>query len=697
MTTYLYGGKLIRVLMRRIKIFKSLSLIIGGLMLSALYVPQGISQNPVDNIQGTPAGWSDDINLSRSSLEDRWPSIAINNDTVHIIWRSNVTDILYRNSINGGATWSSTNTLFQSIAASYYPDIAVSGLHVHTVWSNYESTWPEISYCNSTNGGFTWNPISRLVTPTGYDVAGPRIYVNNSNIHIIWGDFRDGADGEIYYRRSLDGGTTFDDGQGVNQDRRITSSPAPTGNGRLAGSGSNISVLWSDERNGNWDIYWMISKDNGYTWEDGLGNLNVGRRISNDASDSFAAGVAVDGSNIHIIWVDELWPGPEYRIYYRSSIDNGITWNPITLLTGPSPLMASPDIAVKGNKIQVAWDDARDDGSTMDIYYKNSTGGGTSWDPDMRLTYSEGFHSYHPRLDLNNATVHIVWWDLRDGNREIYYKRSPDFPDISPPTHSNEMPPPDSYKDPPGTNISVRVTDPSGVNASSIKLYVNGSLVSSSLTPIADGYNISYASPGLHSGEIVCRIVANDTLNNHLDYNWSFTVLDSYKIPVFVGWNLISTPLVIPNSNLPGALLDRDGDTLWDRAMSYNASDTTDHWKQFNGNWPASMNDLNNLNNRMGWWLNVTNVGDGFLNVTGLLPTTTQISLRAGWNLVGYPTLSTSMTVGNAFWGTGADIVEVFDQSAIYRTKVVGPSYVMKPGEAYWVHCAADSIWTINW
>ena len=55
------------------------------------------------------------------------------------------------------------------------------------------------------------------------------------------------------------------------------------------------------------------------------------------------------------------------------------------------------------------------------------------------------------------------------------------------------------------------------------------------------------------------------------------------------------------------------------------------------------------------------------------------------------------MTVANAFWGTGADIVEVFDSSAAYRTKVVGPGYVMKPGEGYWVHVPADSVGTVNW
>ena len=131
--------------------------------------------------------------------------------------------------------------------------------------------------------------------------------------------------------------------------------------------------------------------------------------------------------------------------------------------------------------------------------------------------------------------------------------------------------------------------------------------------------------------------------------------------------------------------------------MSYNTSDTNDHWKQYYIAWSSSLNDLNNVNNWIGLWLNVTNLGDGFLNVTGLLPTSTQIILRAGWNLVSYPTLSANKTVATAFWGTGVNRVEAFDQSATYRTKAVGPTYIMRPGEGYWVHAPADTIWSINW
>jgi hypothetical protein len=99
----------------------------------------------------------------------------------------------------------------------------------------------------------------------------------------------------------------------------------------------------------------------------------------------------------------------------------------------------------------------------------------------------------------------------------------------------------------------------------------------------------------------------------------------------------------------------------------------------------------------MGVWINITTVGDGFILVTGSVPSSISIPLHAGWNMVGYPSLCRNMTVADAFWGTGATIVEVFDPNATYRTKSVSSSYVMKPGEGYWVYVPADTVWTVNW
>ena len=172
---------------------------------------------------------------------------------------------------------------------------------------------------------------------------------------------------------------------------------------------------------------------------------------------------------------------------------------------------------------------------------------------------------------------------------------------------------------------------------------------------------------------------------------------NSCKISVVLGWNLISIPLRLGNQNLPSALNDNNGDTQWDRILWYNSKATVDKWKQFNKNWNSVLNDLRTVNNTMGLWVNITIVGDGYLNISGYNPTSMTITLKAGWNLVGYPSLCTNMTVSDAFLGTSVDIVEVFDSYRVYKTRVMEPSEVMKPGNGYWVHSTVDCVWAVNW
>jgi outer membrane protein assembly factor BamB len=181
---------------------------------------------------------------------------------------------------------------------------------------------------------------------------------------------------------------------------------------------------------------------------------------------------------------------------------------------------------------------------------------------------------------------------------------------------------------------------------------------------------------------------------------WDVTLGASSKGPGAIGWFFVSVPLNV-SGNLTTVFDDSiwgDGGTIWDYAMWYDSTDSVKPWKTYSKYRPESLNDQFDYSNLMGVWIHITsNAKDGFLTAgEGDNSTSTTIPLYAGWNMVGYPSLSAE-TVANALWGTGADRVEVFDSSDPYRTKEVGSTYIMKPGEAYWVHVPADATWVVNW
>jgi hypothetical protein len=158
-------------------------------------------------------------------------------------------------------------------------------------------------------------------------------------------------------------------------------------------------------------------------------------------------------------------------------------------------------------------------------------------------------------------------------------------------------------------------------------------------------------------------------------------------------WNLISLPHIQLNTTLQAVLSSIDG--KWDYMQFYDATDPTIPWESYSVYRPDSVNDLYELNHTIGFWLHTSE--RCVLTSDGPLAGSTNIPLYAGWNLVGYPTLTEGKTVSEALFGTGADRIEVCDLMAPYRISEVGASYVMSPGEGYWIHVPADTVWTVDW
>ncbi|MBK8549512.1 MAG: hypothetical protein IPL53_00075 [Ignavibacteria bacterium] len=77
-------------------------------------------------------------------------------------------------------------------------------------------------------------------------------------------------------------------------------------------------------------------------------------------------------------------------------------------------------IAANGDTILVFFSDNRD--GNDEIYYKRSFDGGDSWSSDSRLTNASSL-SWCPSAGISGAVVHVVWYDDREGNSEIYYNR----------------------------------------------------------------------------------------------------------------------------------------------------------------------------------------------------------------------------------------------------------------------------------
>ncbi len=160
----------------------------------------------------------------------------------------------------------------------------------------------------------------------------------------------------------------------------------------------------------------------------------------------------------------------------------------------------------------------------------------------------------------------------------------------------------------------------------------------------------------------------------------------SHGIYLERGWNLISVPLEPFDNNITEALRSIDG--KYDMIRFYEPNKTVDPWKTYYSFKPSPFSDLSTVDRRMGFWIHVLNTT--FLEVEGTHYRSTNISLNAGWNLIGYPSLK-DQKVRDVFAGLPLLQIETYANGSVpYLLERLDADRFMTPGRGYWVEVSAD-------
>ncbi len=367
--------------------------------------------------QFTQAQWEPDVRLTDdpgSSLTSGCTSlhtIAVSGDSVHIVWyddRSGEMEIYYKRSIDSRLTWGEDVRLMNRDSVSVNPSIAVAGSVVHVAWTDYlgSSVTGEIYYKRSMDGGNTWSEDAQLSDNPGYYTWAPCMAVSGSTIHLVYYTYLTGS-GEVFYLRSTNSGLTWEPVVQLTDDPAFSNWPS------ICAIGPVLHVTWHDYRDGNAEIYYKRSTDTGVTW-------GPDTRLTIDPSYSAYSCIGASESAVHVVWEEPRDGNSE--IYYKRSTDGGVSWGADFRLTNNSGESYYNNLAVNGSNLFVVWADESD--GNWEIYYTHSTNGGLNWETALRLTDNTAVSNI-PYVAVYGPQVHVIWHDERDGNKEIYYKRNP--------------------------------------------------------------------------------------------------------------------------------------------------------------------------------------------------------------------------------------------------------------------------------
>jgi hypothetical protein len=162
------------------------------------------------------------------------------------------------------------------------------------------------------------------------------------------------------------------------------------------------------------------------------------------------------------------------------------------------------------------------------------------------------------------------------------------------------------------------------------------------------------------------------------------------------GWNLISVPLSPSDFDLDMVLSSITGS--YDAVRWYDVTESSDRWKHSYIQKPQQLNDLEDLDHRMGFWIHISKPGGVLYEYSGdPLVSPEIIPLVKGWNAVGWPSLSShdrETGLNNLGFGTEVDAIQWYDANDD-TWHSMGPEDHFVPGRGYWMHSIVDTTWEV--
>jgi len=220
---------------------------------------------------------------------------------------------------------------------------------------------------------------------------------------------------DIDFTKSSDGGRSWSTPIRVNDDAGAAAQAEPS---LALDPANNIYIAWTDARNGNNDVYFSKSVNGGLTFG---ANLRVNEVTTNSQSEPDLAVDPVNSHLVHVVWTDTRSPilGPD--IFYANSTDGGLSFNPSLRVNDDvtSTEQGQPAIAVAPNRdVYVVWRDPRSAAKGADIYFSKSSDFGATWSPNIYLNSDVGnVIQQDPTIAVDVAgTIYVAWTDYRNAN-----------------------------------------------------------------------------------------------------------------------------------------------------------------------------------------------------------------------------------------------------------------------------------------
>jgi len=529
-------------------------------------------------------------------------------------------------------------------------------------------------------------------------------YIENSNNSTIAENVANSNNGRGGWGGERVGGSSGGHGHGfylVYANNNILINNIANLNSGKGGKGGKGGLYGPDGGDGYGSGIYMLSSSHN-TLSKNTANSNKGKggdgadgNYGGDGGDGYGCGIYQKYSS-YITYISNIASSNKgyggsgaYGSFMYGEDGHGYSYNQPQTDTTPPVISNIANTTPTTNSVTITWD--TDENSNSLVRYGTVSGTYTNIESGTSMATS---HSI-TLTGLNPETTYYFVVNSTDtngnSNQSVEYSFITAIPDTTPPSSVTKL-----HSTIGITYLNWTWTNPSDPDFNHTELYLNDTFLTN--IPAPQNY---YNATGLltdTSYELSTRTV---DINGNINLTWvndtaSTLLASGTTLNLYIGWNLISLPLMPEDTSITSLLSPINGN--YSIVWAYNASDTADHWKKYDPGAPFG-NDLTTMEAGKGYWIMMTS--NDTLFVTGDVPGSTDIILKAGWNLIGYNSLvgqpienALASVSGNysIIWAYDtsdtADHWKKYDPGAPFGNDLAN----MEVGKGYWIMMTTDDI-----
>lgn len=351
-------------------------------------------------------------NISNNSGDSVNPQAVFSGNSIYVVWTdttSGVPGIFFAKSTDGGQSFSKpVNIGTANSGDSAYATITSQDNNIYVTWQGSFTSNPVVYFTKSKDSGNTFEkPI--IISDKSKNSAFPQVASNTNHVYVTWIEKSENDTTNVIFSKSDDMGDSF--GKTIS----ITSSKETVGIPKIASDGNAVYLLWEDNSKGSYEILLAKSTDSGSTFASPV-------NVSNTSGSSGAPQMAIANNKIYVVWMDDT--NKNYEIYFSKSDDGGTSFAQPVNVSNTSGDSGYAQLATYGSNVYIVWTETISD-TNYDILFTKSGNDGKTFEKPINISSDTGASGW-PQIIVENGGIYISWVDSSPGKFDVYVTKSPD-------------------------------------------------------------------------------------------------------------------------------------------------------------------------------------------------------------------------------------------------------------------------------